>query len=224
MREAIQAAFARPIAHRGLHCAGGPVENTRAAARAAIAAGYGVECDVQLSRDGRAMVFHDERLDRLTGIAGALGDYDAEALGRLRLADGSPIPTLAALLATIAGRVALVIELKGSDPRLVEAVLADISGYGGPLVLESFDAATVSRCAGAACPIGLVGPPRQGDGLATIAALPRCDFLSWSVERIAEAAARRPALPLSTWTVRTPAQSEAAQRAGAQIVFEQMRP
>src|SRR4051812_49154366 len=58
---------ARPIAHRGLHDArAGRVENTPSAFAAAIAAGYGIECDLQLSVDGEAMVHHDERLGRLT--------------------------------------------------------------------------------------------------------------------------------------------------------------
>ncbi|PIK72503.1 glycerophosphodiester phosphodiesterase, partial [Methylobacterium frigidaeris] len=63
--------IARPIAHRGLHDrAAGIPENTIAAAEAAIVGGYAIECDVQLSRDGEAMVFHDAGLGRLTGADG----------------------------------------------------------------------------------------------------------------------------------------------------------
>ena len=58
---------ARPIAHRGLHdAAKGIIENSLAAARAAIAGNYAIECDAQLSADGEAVVFHDDTLDRLT--------------------------------------------------------------------------------------------------------------------------------------------------------------
>ena len=58
---------ARPIAHRGLHDpAAGLIENTLAAADAAIAGGYAIECDVQDTADGEAVVFHDFTLDRLT--------------------------------------------------------------------------------------------------------------------------------------------------------------
>ena len=68
----------RPIAHRALHdLAAGRPENSRAAISAAVAAGYGVEIDLQLSSDGVAMVFHDERLERLTGARGLLGARDA---------------------------------------------------------------------------------------------------------------------------------------------------
>ena len=64
---------ARPIAHRGLHdAAKGLAENSLGAAAAAIAGGFAIECDVQLSRDGEAMVFHDDNLRRLTRGRGAL--------------------------------------------------------------------------------------------------------------------------------------------------------
>ena len=64
---------AAPIAHRGLHDAScGRPENSLAAFRAAIAAGYGIELDVQMSLDGAAMVFHDYHLGRLTDQTGPI--------------------------------------------------------------------------------------------------------------------------------------------------------
>ena len=74
---------ARPIAHRGLHDAGsGIIENSPSAFRAAIAAGYGIECDLQISADGEAMVHHDDALGRLTDGAGRLDAMTAAALRR----------------------------------------------------------------------------------------------------------------------------------------------
>ena len=68
---------ARPIAHRGLHdAAAGVIENTASAFRAAIDAGYGIECDLQISADGEAMVHHDDALGRLTDGAGRLDTHD----------------------------------------------------------------------------------------------------------------------------------------------------
>ena len=55
---------ARPIAHRGLHDASGAIENTASAFTAAIGGGYGIECDLQVSADGEAMVHHDDALGR----------------------------------------------------------------------------------------------------------------------------------------------------------------
>ena len=66
---------ARPIAHRGLHDrARGIVENMPGAALAAVAGNFSIECDIQLSADGEAMVHHDDALGRLTEGSGALVD------------------------------------------------------------------------------------------------------------------------------------------------------
>src|SRR5690606_13589867 len=101
-----------PIAHRGLHGPGMP-ENSMAAFRAAIAAGYGIECDIQRTADGTALVFHDDDLPRLTGAEGPVGAKGMDDLSQLRLLGTSePIPTLADLLAEVAGRVPLLIEIK----------------------------------------------------------------------------------------------------------------
>ena len=70
---------ARPIAHRGLHdIAAGVIENSASAAEAAIAGNFGIECDVQLSADGQAVVFHDFVLDRLTGEKGRVIERKAD--------------------------------------------------------------------------------------------------------------------------------------------------
>ncbi len=213
--------LARPIAHRGLHgCGGaGPIENTVPAALAAVAAGYGVECDVLFARDGTAMVIHDETLERLAGRPEAVASLDAATLGAIPLRGGGTIPTLDALLAAIAGRVTLVIEIKAvPDVRLVDDVLDCVARYAGPVVLESFDPAILARCRGAPCPVGLVGP---GEDAAAPAGLARCDFLSWNVARLD---GRPAALPTTSWTIRSPADAARAMAAGAQIVFEGMRP
>lgn len=213
--------MARPIAHRGLHACGGadgPLENTIAAALAAVDAGYGIECDVQVSRDGTPMVFHDPTLERLAGRPERVDALPVDALVAVPLRGGATMPTLAALLVAVAGRAALVIEIKAaaSSPG-IGRVLELVGGYDGPVVLESFDPRVLARCGDGPCPVGLVGP---GDGDA--ATLPRCAFLSWSVDRL-DALPPAP-LPLTSWTVRTPAQAAAAAAAGAQIVFENWRP
>src|SRR5881392_1365342 len=99
---------ARPIAHRGYHDRGaGRIENTLSAAEAAIAANFAIECDLQLSVDGEAVVFHDDTLDRLT--ATAAGPVRARPLAELQampLCDSADhIPTLTELLARIDDRV-----------------------------------------------------------------------------------------------------------------------
>ena len=94
-------AFLRlPIAHRALHDrAAGRPENSRAAVRAAVEAGYGIEIDIQPSADMVPMVFHDYDLRRLTGRAGRTRGLTAAELGRLPLLDSDEgIPTLAEAL------------------------------------------------------------------------------------------------------------------------------
>ena len=107
-----------PIAHRGLHSPGVP-ENSLAAFRAAIAAGYGIELDIQPSSDCMPMVFHDYDLIRMCGDEGYVVDRSAADLAELRLlGTAEPIPTLAEVLREVAGRVPLLIEIKDQDGRL----------------------------------------------------------------------------------------------------------
>ncbi len=110
----LDAAFLRlPLAHRALHNrAERRPENSPAAIRAAVAAGYGIEIDVQGTADGQAVVFHDEWMERLTEATGFVKDYTAAELGRIALRDCDDcIPTLPQVLTMVAGRVPLLIEL-----------------------------------------------------------------------------------------------------------------
>ncbi len=129
-------------AHRGLH-GGGVLENSPAAFAAAIEAGLGIECDVHRSADGRAIVFHDWELDRLTQERGPLAARTAAELARIPLRSGEPIPTLRDLLDQIAVRVPILIEIKSRREHpvspLCRAVLRDLEGYGGSCAVMSFD-------------------------------------------------------------------------------------
>lgn len=142
-----------PLAHRSLHDvhAGRP-ENSRAAIEAAIAAGYGIEIDLQLSRDGHAMVFHDYALGRLTDQKGPIQQRSAEDLMQIGLRGGQEgIPTFAEVLRIVGGRTPLLVEIKDqhgqmgqADGRLERAVAQDVQGYGGPLALMSFNPYSVA--------------------------------------------------------------------------------
>ncbi len=153
----LPAAFlTRPLSHRALHDkTQGRPENSRAAMRAAITAGYGIEMDLQLSRDGRAMVFHDYDLGRLTGIPGAIQQRDAAELEQIALTYGNEsIPTLAEVLTLVAERTPLLIELKDqhgqmgeTDGRLEQAVAEDLRDYDGPVALMSFNPNMIARLA-----------------------------------------------------------------------------
>ena len=154
---------ARPIAHRGLHDASrGRIENTLGAADAAIAGGFAIECDVRLSSDGEAVVFHDATLDRLMQASGAIGARTVGELRGLRFkAASEQIPSLPELLAHLAGRVPLICEIKShfdGDMRLTDRVAGLAAGYAGPLALKSFDPEVIARLRGC----GVVQPARHG--------------------------------------------------------------
>src|SRR5262245_63717132 len=98
--------IARPVAHRGLHdAAAGVIENTPSAFAAAVAANYAIECDIQISADGEAMVFHDQTLDRLTEGNGRVDALPASALKRVAFrSTGDRMLTLAELCDLVADR------------------------------------------------------------------------------------------------------------------------
>ena len=134
---------ARPIAHRGFHNKTDVIENTQSAFAAAIKHDYAIECDVQLSADGEAMVFHDDDLDRLTQAKGPVKALTAKELKGVKLKSTTDrMQTLAELLEQVDGRSTLVIELKSQwdgDETLAKRALQILENYQGPYSLMSFD-------------------------------------------------------------------------------------
>jgi glycerophosphoryl diester phosphodiesterase len=149
------AAFKR-IAHRG--ASGEYPENTRVAFEKAIAAGADmIEIDCQLSRDGHVVVFHDEKLKRTAGVAGAVRSKTLAQLKKLDIGrwrrsafKGEKILTLEEALETIAGNVDLCLELKsfpGSAPGMEIKILFILSHYDylERTILASFDYRCMAR-------------------------------------------------------------------------------
>lgn len=66
------------VAHRGLFDNDAVPENSLPAFEKAAAMGFGIETDVQASKDGVLMIFHDDTLDRMTGVHGKLCDFSFE--------------------------------------------------------------------------------------------------------------------------------------------------
>lgn len=237
---------ARPIAHRGLHdAAKGLVENTLGAAEAAIRGGYAIECDVQLSRDGEAVVFHDATLNRLMRARGAVSQKTVAEIQAASFRDGDErVPTFAQFLTRIAGRAPLICEIKShfaGDLRLTERVAALARNYGGPIAFKSFDPAPIAhlRARGDAIgPLGVVAEAsyqgrywrdlslEQKQSCAAFLHYPATqpDFLSWNVDDLPHSTPfllrQIRSLPVMTWTVRTPAQKRIALDWADQIVFE----
>lgn len=235
---------ARPVAHRGLHdAANGVIENTTSAFRAAIDGNYSIECDLQLSADGEAMVYHDDALGRLTEGAERLDTMTADALKRVAFkATPDRMMTLGDLCALVAGRVALVIEFKSrfdGDMRLPQRAAAVLKDYAGPHAVMSFDPAQVGAMRDFAPDItrGLVAShtsAKRGNGATgsparfVIQALAaRLQFMAYNIQDLPAPvpgfARNVLGLPLLTWTVRTAEDRERAARHADQIIFEGFR-
>ncbi len=225
---------AQPFAHRGLH-GRGIVENSRAAFRAAIALGHGIETDVQAARDGEAMVFHDATLDRLTAASGDVAAHTPAELEHVILSGTrETVPQLAEMLALIAGRVPLLIEIKATGSRVAPLCLSvrrALEGYGGDAAIMSFNPLVVAWFAEHAARIvrGLVvsedgkrGAKGWVERWASLAKA-KPDFLAYDVRDLPSkfaGAARARGLPVLAWTVRD-AGSEARAFANAdEAIYE----
>jgi glycerophosphoryl diester phosphodiesterase len=239
---------AKPVAHRGLHDASnGVIENTPSAFAAAIAANYAIECDLQITADGEAMVYHDDALGRLTDGTARLDDSTVGELQRVVFrATADRMITLGQLCDLVAGRVTLVIELKSrfdGDRRLVARTAEVLGRYSGPVAVMSFDPAQIAalRTAAPALPRGLVAErhrrhPQEQFWESTkraAAYLPqalrtRLQFLAYGVKDlpgvIPLASRNILRLPLLTWTVRTDADRQRTARWADQMIFEGFRP
>jgi glycerophosphoryl diester phosphodiesterase len=226
-----------PIAHRGLHDLNRTRwENTLSAFDAAASAGFAIECDVHLSADGKAVVFHDGTLDRVTGRQGNIDELTAEQAGKLRIGGTNDhVPTLAESLELIAGRVPIVIELKGisgRDDGLVRAVANDLKRYAGQAAIMSFDHHLIRLFGKDApgIPAGLTAEGLNDQELeAHFSMLAyNIDFVSYNVHhlenRFVEFVRARLGLPVISWTVRSLADKAASDALVDQITFEGFDP
>ena len=240
---------ARPIAHRGLHDrARGIIENMPAAAQAAVSGNFSIECDIQLTADGEAMVHHDDALGRLTEGSGALLGMTSGQLRAVKFKDTSErMMALGDLCALVDGRVPLVIEVKShfdGDRRLVTRMSEVLASYSGPVVGMSFDPDQVLalREKMPALPRGIITQRTYDEADWPEATLAQRQsilhlrhafrtqphFVAYRVDDLPAPApwiARNIfGLPLLTWTVRAPEQRTQAARYADQMIFEGFLP
>lgn len=236
-----------PIAHRGLHdIREGRPENSIAAAKAAIRAGYGIELDIQASRDFVPMVFHDYDMTRLTGNPGAIHAVNSDALSKIGLiGNKEPIPTLAEFLEVVDGQVPLLIEIKDQDGAMgpnvgpLELEVARVlGGYTGPVAVMSFNPHSVAALAKYApeIPRGLTTESWAGADVEIISQTRRdelrqigdfkrvgASFISHEasdLERPVVSELKGQGVPILCWTVRSAEQEERARRIADNITFE----
>jgi len=212
-------------AHRGLHSPGVP-ENSLAAAQAAIESGFGIECDVQRSRDDHPMVFHDWELERLTNQTGQTEEYAADELESFSLLGTTETPLrLDRFLEAIGGRVPLLVEIKSQPGYDVERttlhVARSLESYSGPAAVMSFDPRVPQWLAKNFTEIcrGLVGTDSLMNGFEHVwrdpdsLDLAQPDFLAIDRRDLGRPEAsewRAAGKPLLSWTIRTKEDSQAA--------------
>ncbi len=237
----------RPFAHRGLHDAErGVIENSLSAVKAAMGKGYAVEVDLQCAADDMPVVFHDAKLDRLTGETGPVAARDAEVLHKIPLRNsGDTILPFTDLLDLVEGRVPLLLEVKSAwrrDGVFEKNIAKPLAAYKGPVGVMSFDPYAVAAFREAAPSIsrGLVSERFGKDQWPQLSArqrftmrhlltsaFARPQFIAYDVRAlpaVAPLAARLAGLPLLAWTVRTEEERVRALRYVDAIIFEGIRP
>lgn len=240
--EAWERLFDPPVAHRGLWTPDGAPENSLAAFQAACAHGYGIELDVQLTADGEAVVFHDDRLERMTGQEGRLRDHTAAELGAMALkGTDETIPTLADTLTMIGHRAMVFIELKtpfgevGPLEKRVTDVLVD---HNGPTAVIGFNPYSHAWFADHHPQIlrGLDSYSWNDEGARKLAPevrkslaaleqveLARPDFLALGLDMLPSPRAdlyRAKGMPIIAWTVRSPDQWDGVSDHCDNLIFE----
>ena len=228
----------RPIAHRGLHGAGA-AENSLTAYRRAAEAGYPIEIDVHLTRDGEIAVFHDDTLDRVCGVQGRVEDLSSAELRKLPLAGtADTIPMLGEVLETVAGRVPLLIEIKDHKPigRLEERLASVLRSYAGEFAIQSFNPLILKEMYRHA-PEFLYGQLACRDYGASVSRvnawilrtlrsrfLFRPDFVSYELGALPNRYVSAKKYTLLVWTVTDRAGEQKAASLGANIIFENFLP
>lgn len=226
----------RPIAHRGYHDMNRTVfENTLSAFERAVEANFAIECDLQFAADGVPVVFHDGDLGRLCAIKGDVRAKLSSELEQVAIGGTKDcIPTLPQMLKAVAGRVPLVIELKGregDDDGFAGAVLEMLEDYRGHVALMSFNSWLLKdlKALDAPYPLGLTAEGTDEERLARNQEVMDygLDFTSYNFEHLPNpfvTGLRERGVPVITWTVRNVAGVEATRRYGDQMTFEGFDP
>jgi glycerophosphoryl diester phosphodiesterase len=236
---------ARPIAHRGLHN-DSAIENTKSAFAAALTHNYAIECDLQITKDDEAVVFHDDGIDRLLDGKGLVKDFTLKELKSKTFKAGKDrVQSLDELLEQVSGAQTLVIELKShwdGDQALTHRALEVLRLYKGPYALMSFDPEMIA-CIAERVPHTVRGITADRVVDAYYNTLPlahrlamrsfehlhetRPHFVSFDFKGLPFApitAIRNAGHPVITWTIESEADAAVALRYSDQITFQGFHP
>ncbi len=213
-----------------------------AAFDAAVQAGYPIELDVHITRDGRVAVFHDDDLERMTGTPGRIEDRTWAEISALHLRGSSQrIPSLDQVLALVDGRVPILVDLKngGRPGRLERAVAALLRDSQGPVAIQSFNPLTLAwfRVAAPSIARGLLASDFEGTALSRpkkfvlrrllLAPLSAPHWVGYDLRCLphwAPRVARSLGLPLVAWTIQTHDELRRATELADNFIFEKVRP
>lgn len=229
-----------PIAHRGLHDESHP-ENSMAAFKAAEAAGYAIELDVQLMKDGNIAVFHDDFLDRMTTQEGSVAQMTAQELKQTRLnGNAEPIPTLDKVFEQIKAPIYIDVKSHGHAGKFEQRLLALIRHYKADVAIASFNPQTVLWFKENApeIPRGIISYNYKDSDLGLFERRKlknlkynrrlKPDFISYDLRGLpfwrVWLARKLFKIPVVTWTVKNEADLTKARKVADNIVFEGMRP
>lgn len=232
-----------PFAHRGLHDRDLP-ENSLAAFSFAFDNGYAVETDVQLTKDGVPVLFHDENLKRMTGADALVEETTFEELCTLTLSESAEhIPTLGSLLRLADGKP-LLLELKRQRKHragdFLRAVVRELEDYGGDYAVQSFHPLYVSRFKKLRpdVPCGVLGMNEQLNETASLkdkirfgflSSMPfnkflKPDFISYRLTDYPQPATEEFRGVKLAWVITSPEEHALARRYCDNIVFENYLP
>lgn len=231
--------FLTPIAHRGLHKDGVP-ENSLTAFERAIFRGYAIETDLQMTKDGAIVLFHDDSLLRMTGKEGKLSSFTKEELLSLSLlGSGEKIPSLFELLTLAGTKTPLLLELKPSPfPTKVflKRVFEELKDFKGRYAIQSFQPLYLLkyRSFDPSIPLGVLteeglplenfSPPfrklkRNVVSKMSLNRFLKPDFVSFSISNPPSSALKFKGLKFA-YTVRSEEEQRYAQTLADNIIFE----
>lgn len=224
-----------PVAHRGLHGEGAG-ENTMTAYSRAIEGGFPIEMDVQLTKDGVPVCFHDDNLVRVTGEDSLIWDKTYEQIKHLKICGGDDgIPTFEEFLSFVDGKVPLLIEIKkqkSGDSGIEQKVIDLLKNYKGEYVIQSFDPRIMARIKKLAPQVirgQLGGGVKRGQVSFVqylvvknllLNFLSKPDFINYDLN----SAPLKRKCPVIYYTVRTEEELKKLQAIGANFVFERVTP
>ena len=231
----------KPISHRGLHDSDNIPENSLPAFENSVKHGFAIELDVRLIDDQTVIVFHDEKLSRMTNRDGYVSTLKAADLNEIRLLKTDcTIPTLQKVLETVNGKVPLLIEIKKAEQSfaLEDKIIDMLKSYNGDFAVQAFDPMSMHYFYKNAPHImrgqlssyfhhnDIDAPRREKKRLKKLKYndLSHPNFISYKVTNLPNKYVTATGLPVIAWTVRGELEAQKAQKFCDNYIFEGFLP